>query len=480
MKKIQKVLLFIFLVAIFSSGVSTVLALEVKYPNIPGLPPLNGAYPEIGDYIKYFFGLLVYLAGALGLISFVIGAVGLINPSVESHSNAKDRMKSAILGLTLTLASFIIMQTINPKLVNPGISPQQNTDGVFYFNSSDPDTRTNRKPANVSGDDKDIPTGFNKITYDCTSGPSLLLWKFPRTGQEKGASNLNDVVVEKIACGGSSSFTQPFAVGSFRWEKEKTGIYFCYGKNGDSGCNGSTNLCSGFMSSVFTESQDNIAGPFTGKIKAVYIVNSPADNINYGVIFHQTSDLKKPGYCTSPIFGSSVGGACIPLGTNPSAYTVAADVFNVNVATPKTSGEGVDFYTEPFVDGIGTRAGSYKVTKDSIPRPSISYWWTMPKNMNGDAYSMKIDYTGVRQLDEYKTANDYFYKSFNNTGGSIDIKGNYLVAVYSEYGIPNQMYCRTFSGRQTIANLTVQSIVQPNKPKLDGPLYIIPLVPNAN
>ncbi len=120
-------------------------ALEVTYPNLTGfgLPPLN-ANSSIVDYVKYFFGAGVYVAGILALISFAIGAIGLINPSPESHNESKERMKGAVLGLVLTVAAFIIMRTINPTLVSPtltGLTPvtlptATKSPGIYYDSDS--------------------------------------------------------------------------------------------------------------------------------------------------------------------------------------------------------------------------------------------------------------------------------------------------------------------------------------------------------
>src|SRR5450759_447 len=79
----------------------------------------------VGSCVEYLFKWGVGLAGGLALVSFAWGAVMLIasGDSTEIASSAKDRMKGAILGLILTLASWLIIDTINPNIENTTIKP---------------------------------------------------------------------------------------------------------------------------------------------------------------------------------------------------------------------------------------------------------------------------------------------------------------------------------------------------------------------
>lgn len=73
---------------------------------------------SLPQYVATIFQYAISIAGAIAVISFVVGAVGLIisGDNEEARSNAKDRMKGAVLGLLLTMTSYLILDTINIAL----------------------------------------------------------------------------------------------------------------------------------------------------------------------------------------------------------------------------------------------------------------------------------------------------------------------------------------------------------------------------
>ena len=134
--KRQVFIILLFIMFFYSADFA--LALEINYPQIPGLPKItdNSGFP---DYVGYFFTLGTYLAGALALMSFAVGAVQMImsagNPTTAG--DAKGRMMGSILGLVLTISAFLILKTINPTLIIPTLTPLPGVAGVFYTNGTD-------------------------------------------------------------------------------------------------------------------------------------------------------------------------------------------------------------------------------------------------------------------------------------------------------------------------------------------------------
>jgi len=84
-------------------------------PSIAG----GEANPSPGSYFKNLYEIGVGLAGVLAVLFIVIGGLEYIasaaNPSAKE--SAKKRIWAAIGGLLLALASYLILQTINPALV---------------------------------------------------------------------------------------------------------------------------------------------------------------------------------------------------------------------------------------------------------------------------------------------------------------------------------------------------------------------------
>jgi len=136
-------------------------------------------------YVSFIFSWLIGLAGTIAVISFAIGAVGFMisgdNPELASSS--KDRMKGAILGAVLTLASYLIIITINPALKNLNLTPLEEVTlpaiptppGVYYFSDSGCKEDSGIGSSIVSQDQ--MPSGVKaiKIVNDATSNYGCIL-----------------------------------------------------------------------------------------------------------------------------------------------------------------------------------------------------------------------------------------------------------------------------------------------------------------
>jgi len=346
-KKNKHLLLSAFFIVFIFWGTNSALALEVNL----GL----GNNPTLPQYVTFIFSWLIGIAGALALISFTIGAIGLINPNVEAHSDAKDRMKGAVLGLVLTLASFIILNTINPALTTPTLTP------------------------------------------------------------------LPPIVVP----------TPP----------PQPGVYFYLSPD-----------CSGDNSGANTASQNEIGSPFKRHIGSIKIINDPTNDLYYGVIFHKETGLNNGGECSLPITDAG----CRTGNIDASA----ADIFRSN-KNPGASGDGVTFYSEPFGWATGAKAGFESVEDQYILFPYLIM----------DPSKMLFSYKNIFVPPGYENQ----YKTFRDRPGSIGIKGNYLIALYSK-DIKNRNYCQTFAPDPTmygVPNLQSQPIIASGALKLDR-VYIIP------
>lgn len=422
-KKSKHFLFIVFLIVLTFIKVNFASAMEIDWTNL-GLP----ANPDLPTYVSFIFSWAIGIAGILALISFAIGAIGLINPNVESHNDAKDRMKGAVLGLVLTVASYIILNTINPVLVTPTLTPLAGLSEVFLYNGSTGE----QKPCPGAESNTSTLAGFNQIKYICAdsaaaTSPKLLVWIFPNAGLEEGNGNLNGVTTREVSC--SSSGGTSGTGSSFKIAFETPGVYFCLGSG-----------CSTYRSAANTSSQNNISAPFNGNIRGVKIVNSPTNN--YGVIFHKVTGLANGGQCSAPII---TGGLSTPTLTNASS----ADIFVLN-GKLGASGDGVAFYSEPYGWDTGANAGFLNIPdSDIIPLPF-------------PASTIDFGYTNVDRPDGYQTE----CATFQDCPGSIKIKGSYLVGLYS-----SASYCQTFT--QDVPNLNAQPIIASGGGNL-GNVYIIP------
>jgi len=459
-KNLNKRFIFTFFILLlfFSYASFASAALEVSdYPKIPGLPELTTT-SDLSDYVGYIFGIITYMAGAIAVISFAVGAVQLIlsasSPSLAGE--AKERMKGSILGLILTLSAIVILKTINPAIINTTLTPLPGVDGIYYTNGQ------SDKSAPESADTSSIPEGYKTLVYRCSNSniaPTLLVWVFANKSLDYsgGASTL------RITCGG----TVPFgSAGSFKTAYETPGIYFCL-----DGCSG--DMCQGYMSGANTSLQEELSSPFKGNIKGVRIVNNIVNpneyyvdpSEYYGAIFHKEIGLENGGECTAPII-STKNTSCQTV--NISAFS--ADIFQWNKNDPDSSGDGITFYSEPYGWNADVQSGQADITKEEIKKAGNNIFVE-------DADIIEFDYSYVESEEALFCDGNYPSCSAQNAGdeccpctnfkecpGSMQIKGDYLVGLYSyvkdEKGNKtNRLYCQTFD--DDVETLDTYDYVQP-------------------
>lgn len=122
-KKNKKILFLLIFLGIFGIT-STGFALELDWPTSPGGTYLNenSTLPQLIEYL-YEWGITIG-----GLVTFIalVSAGFQYLTSVGDPSKMKEatsNITSAVLGLTLLLSSWLILNTINPELTtfNPGV-----------------------------------------------------------------------------------------------------------------------------------------------------------------------------------------------------------------------------------------------------------------------------------------------------------------------------------------------------------------------
>lgn len=155
MKTFNKKLINIILLSlIIISGLSNSFAqaASVKYTLLEPLPCIEGggvtcsggsgeisAKVEINTYIQYVFNLLIAVAGVAAVFMIVYG--GFLYMTSDSWFQKKDginKVRDAILGLLMVLSTYLIMRTVNPKLVEIPqtlVPPIQNlqTESTYAF-----------------------------------------------------------------------------------------------------------------------------------------------------------------------------------------------------------------------------------------------------------------------------------------------------------------------------------------------------------
>ena len=85
---------------------------------VPGDAPIKET-ANIGVYLEGIFKLGIGIASVLAVLMITIGGLQyMTSDKVQLITDAKTTIVSALWGLVLVLASFLLLQTINPNLVN--------------------------------------------------------------------------------------------------------------------------------------------------------------------------------------------------------------------------------------------------------------------------------------------------------------------------------------------------------------------------
>ena len=85
---------------------------------LPGITKPDGVTATFATYIPGIFSLMIGIAGLLAVIMIVYGGLQyLTTEAFQGKGDAKETIKNALWGLLLTIASWLILNTISPNLV---------------------------------------------------------------------------------------------------------------------------------------------------------------------------------------------------------------------------------------------------------------------------------------------------------------------------------------------------------------------------
>ena len=106
-----------------TSGDNTSYCLLAPLPSIGDGSGLVNVSTGFGDYLTGIIKLVMGLIGVFAVLMVIIGGIEYMSTvNVGEKEGAKSRILNAIFGLVLALASYLILNTINPKLVGGSIS----------------------------------------------------------------------------------------------------------------------------------------------------------------------------------------------------------------------------------------------------------------------------------------------------------------------------------------------------------------------
>jgi len=120
-------IIFLLLFLILLLGANFVSAMEIQYPNIPGIPGISSPQKCIDSssaeeipscYARYIISLLFFISLAIFWAVLVIGGARYIffASSAQQRNSARNQISSAFFGLMILFCSVLILNTINPQI----------------------------------------------------------------------------------------------------------------------------------------------------------------------------------------------------------------------------------------------------------------------------------------------------------------------------------------------------------------------------
>ncbi|MFH1129455.1 MAG: hypothetical protein V1686_01845 [Patescibacteria group bacterium] len=118
--KMKKTILFTIIIFTFLIIAQNCLAVELllKWPEIGGAK--LGEQSSVPELIKYIYTFALAICGITALISIVYGAAQYTFSAgnASKAEDAKKRITDALLGILILLFAVLILNTINPDLIN--------------------------------------------------------------------------------------------------------------------------------------------------------------------------------------------------------------------------------------------------------------------------------------------------------------------------------------------------------------------------
>lgn len=407
MKKL-KYFIPIFVLILLFLPLSFVFALEIDYPTLPGGPVVQCAGTScitIAQYIQYVFIFAFMVVGIIGVVSLVIGGIQYFASSVspEQKNNAKDRILNTILGIILLMFSFILLNTINPSIVNPRTTVLPIQPGVYLWgynggsapgviNDQHPDGRVYQGAPYLVSDTNTIPAPFTNLYYNCTPpGKNLWVWVYDAKNYEISTTEgvITSFNTKILPCSGSvpnSSNTigiSPIGISpgtgvlSFFWDYESAGVYYYMTTD----CTGiSTFDTYDSLGQVLTGSRPRFTQQLLGQARSLRIVNDANQQFNYGVILGGSDES---GECSLPV----IVNGCIGVSDANWPKNLSGSPFNpyyVHIIR-----QDKNYASRSTQSGISFNSPNYFVTL--YQNPDIADMWIDNLESCGDTNTCNLD-----------------------------------------------------------------------------------------
>lgn len=100
---------------------------------------IQSGTPQFTTYLQTIINIAIGVTGAISVIMLIIGGLQYILSSVSetAKKDAKDRITNSITAILIILSGYLILNTINPNLVNLSLPPIQKPTAPANTKKSD-------------------------------------------------------------------------------------------------------------------------------------------------------------------------------------------------------------------------------------------------------------------------------------------------------------------------------------------------------
>ncbi len=214
-----KIIFFFIIFGIFNFA-SGVLALETSWPRSPGGIDLT-ASSSLAVMVKYFYEWGIAIGGLAAFFALVMAGFPYLTSTGDPGKikDATGKIQSAIIGLVMLLASYLVLNLINPELTTLRMPSFEAATSTLGFVTSTPPNLSRSCDSVIVYSQTNYATGTEKMTIN--KGDALDVWisknsgsiklVYLENGEQKEGGTCRVELYDRTGCGGSPMTTIYFS-----------------------------------------------------------------------------------------------------------------------------------------------------------------------------------------------------------------------------------------------------------------------------
>lgn len=154
-KKLSVNFLALSLLILVAYIISNTAFAQQEYQPLAGIPGVTDDQRSLATYISALFLLAISVGALLAVIKIAIAGIQyMMDDVVTKKQDAKDDIAGALLGLAILLATFVVLYTINPNLVQIDFLSSNRGGSAGQVNT--PGNQNNTPPIECTGADVEL------------------------------------------------------------------------------------------------------------------------------------------------------------------------------------------------------------------------------------------------------------------------------------------------------------------------------------